>query len=243
MFLPTGRSILVALAILLAAGGAYAAARETSIFAVRTLDVRGGTPALRAQARAAVAGDVGKSLLRVSAPDLAQRLSTVSGVRSFRFDRRFPNTLEVVITAERPVLIIRQGKTAFLVSSTGRVLRTLANPRLSSLPRLWLPTKAEAPAVGTALPAADAAAAIAVGPLRSAPLPTHVDGVTSTGTELTLALAGGFQVRLGDAGDLQLKLSIARRILRMTGAAAGAGYVDVSVPERPVLSSDPQVAG
>jgi cell division septal protein FtsQ len=243
MLVPTGRSILVALAILLAAGGAYAVARETSVFAVRTLDVRGGTPALRAQARAAIAGDVGKSLLRVGEPDLAEKLSTVSGVRSFRFDRRFPNTLEVVITAEHPVLIIRQGKTAFLVSSTGRVLRTLTSPRLSSLPRLWLPTKADAPAVGKDLPAAEAAAAIAVGPLRSAPLPAHVDGVTSSETQLTLALASGFQVRLGDIGDLQLKLSIARRILRLTGAAAGTGYVDVSVPERPVLATDSQVAG
>ncbi|HEV2590359.1 MAG TPA: cell division protein FtsQ/DivIB [Gaiellaceae bacterium] len=243
MLVPTGRSLLVALAILLAAGGAYAVARETSIFAVRILDVRGGTPAIRAQARAAIGGDVGKSLLRVGGADLADRLSTVTGVRSFRFDRRFPNTLEVVITAERPVLIIRQGKTAFLVSSTGRVLRSLGNPRLSSLPRLWLPTKADAPLVGKPLPAAEAAAAIAVGPLRSATLPGHVEAVTSNATQLTLTLASGFQVRLGDVGDLHLKLSIARRILRMTGVTAGAGYVDVSVPERPVLSTNSQVGG
>lgn len=243
MLVPTGRSILIALAILVAAGGAYAAARETSIFAVRTLDVRGGTPALRAQARKAIAGDMGKSLLRVGGTELAQDLAPVSGVRSFRFDRRFPNTLEVVITPERPVLIIRQGKTAFLVSSTGRVLRALGSPRLSSLPRLWLPTKAETPAVGSSLPAAEAAAAIAVAPLRSAPLPSHVDSVTSTGTQLTLSLGSGFQVRLGDVGDLRLKLAIARHILRMTGAGTSAGYVDVSVPERPVLSANPQVGG
>jgi hypothetical protein len=52
---PTGRSLLVALALLAAGAGAYAAARETSIFAVRTLDVRGGTPALRSEVRAALA--------------------------------------------------------------------------------------------------------------------------------------------------------------------------------------------
>src|SRR5690348_9357068 len=143
MLVPTGRSILVALAILLAAGGAYAVARETSIFAVRTLDVRGGTPAIRAEVRTALAGELGRSLLQVGGGDLDGRLAKISGVRSFRFDRRFPNTLEVTVAAERPVLIIRQGKTAFLVSATGRVLRPLTSPRLSSLPRLWLPTKAE----------------------------------------------------------------------------------------------------
>jgi hypothetical protein len=51
-------------------------------------------------------------------------------------------------------------------------------------------------------------------------------------------------VRLGDATDLRLKLAIARRILRQTGAAtAGDGYVDVSVPERPVLSTKSQLQG
>ena len=243
VLLPTGRSLLVALAILVVAGGAYVAARETSLFAVRTLDVRGGTPALRAQVRAALAPEVGRSLLRVGEADLTQRLAPVSGVRTFHYDRGFPGTLTVVLTAEGPDLIIRQGKTAFLVSATGRVLRPLKNPRLSSLPRLWLPTKAEAPAVGKELPPAELAAAMAVGPLRSAPLPGHVDSVKSDGTQLTLTLASGFQVRLGDIGDLRLKLAIARRILHVTGGATGSGYVDVSVPERPVLSSKSQVAG
>jgi len=241
--IPTGRSLLIALAILFAAGGAYAVARETSIFAVRTLDVRGGTPAIRAQTRAALAGELGKSLLQVGGGDIEQHLASVSGVHSFRFDRRFPNTLEVVVTAERPVLIIRQGKSAFLVSSFGRVLRKLDHPRLSSLARLWLPTKADAPEVGKTLPAAEAAAAVAVAPLRSVQLPAHVVDVKSDGTQLTLTLGSGFEVRLGDVGDLRLKLAIARRILSQTGAATGSGYVDVSVPERPVLSSNSQVAG
>jgi hypothetical protein len=62
--------------------------------------------------------------------------------------------------------------------------------------------------------------------------------------ELTLVLGGGLELRLGGGGDLRLKLAIARRILRQTGAAtAGGGYLDVSVPERTVLSSDPQVGG
>ena len=49
---------------------------------------------------------------------------------------------------------------------------------------------------------------------------------------------------LGDATDLRLKLAIARRILRATGAATTAGaYLDVAVPERSVLDSNPQVGG
>ena len=40
---------LTGLVLILLAGAAYAGARETSVFAVRTLDVRGGTPALSAR--------------------------------------------------------------------------------------------------------------------------------------------------------------------------------------------------
>ena len=79
-------------------------------------------------------------------------------------------------------------------------------------------------------------------PLRGAPLPGGIRSVRA-GRELTLVLGSGLELRLGDRSDLQLKLTIARRILRSTGLAAGEGYLDVSVPERPVLALKPQVGG
>ena len=57
-------------------------------------------------------------------------------------------------------------------------------------------------------------------------------------------LSSGFQVRLGDAGDIRLKLAIARRVVRAAGVGATTvGYLDVSVPERPVLNLNSQVTG
>jgi ferric-dicitrate binding protein FerR (iron transport regulator) len=64
--------------------------------------------------------------------------------------------------------------------------------------------------------------------------------VLTEGGDLTLLLASGTQLRLGDSGDLKLKLSIAKELLRLT---SGAAYVDVSVPERPVAGYNPQVGG
>jgi cell division septal protein FtsQ len=242
---PSGRSILVGVALLLVAALAYAGARETSVFAVRTVEVRGGTPALRAQVRQALRVELGASLLRVSSDGIDEALAALPGVRSFTYDRAFPHMLRLVVRPEQPVLVLRRvpGTEAYLVSATGRVIRPLAHPRLSSLPRLWV-TKDVHVTVGAKLSPVTAAAAQTLSALRGAPLPGGVHVVQVGASELTLVLASGFEVRLGDDGDLRLKLAVAQRILRATGAATGpAGYLDVSVPVRPVLAAASQVAG
>jgi cell division protein FtsQ len=242
--IPSGRSVLFGLALLVLACGAYAVALETSVFAVQTIDVRGATPQIRAEAAQALKGELGRSLLRVNGADLDRRLSTLPGVASLDYDRAFPNTLRVTIRAERPVLVLRRGRDAFLVSTTGRVLRTLAHPRLSSLPRVWLPSHTQVTVGAQLEPGAGQGAAVALASLRGASLPSSAREVRVDGEELTIVLASGFQLRLGDYGDVRLKLAIARRIFR--AAAIGptsVGYLDVSVPERPVLNTNSQVGG
>ena len=236
---PSARSLVIGIALAVLAVGAYFGARNTSVFAVQTLDVRGGNEELRGQVRDALAGELGTSLLRVNTGVVAAAVDPIPGVRSFTIDRAFPHTLRVTVKREAPVLIVRQvpGRAAFLVGASGRVIRMLPHSRLSHLPRLWV-TKAVEVQVGSALPPQLSAAATALAPLQGAALPGGVSTVRVGKDELTLTLGGGLQVRLGDTGDLRLKLAIARRILTQTGAALrGTGYLDVSVPLRPVLST------
>jgi cell division protein FtsQ len=242
-FAPSGRSLLAGLLVLCLAVGGYVTARQTSVFALRDVDVTGGTPQLRATVRQALREELGRSLLRVDGGELGRLLAPIPSVRGFTYDRDFPHTLHVVVRPERPVLIVRQGPSAFLVAASGRVVRPLKNPHLSSLPRLYV-TKDVQLAVGERLPRIPASAATALAALRGASIPGGVRFVEAGTHELTLRLAGGLELRLGDSGDLRLKLAIARRILAETGAAkAGDGYLDVSVPERPVLTTDSQVGG
>jgi hypothetical protein len=235
----------VGLALLVVAVGCYFAARDTSVFAVQTIDVRGGTPALRDAVRSALGDERGVSLIRVNSAAIQGRLALLSGVRSFRYDRAFPHTLTVVVQAERPVLVLRQGDRAYLVSATGRVLRALAHPRLSSLPRLYVKKDVRVDVGSVPAPVVGSGAyAAALG--RGARLLGGVRFVRAGVGELTLILGGGsdFELRLGDTSDLRLKLAIARRILSSTGAeTAGPGYLDVSLPERPVLDAKSQVVG
>jgi cell division protein FtsQ len=241
-FAPSGRSVLLGLGLFALAALAYVGARETSVFAVQSLEVRGATPQVRAEVRAALAEERGVSLLKVDAGALDRRLADIPSVRSFTYDRAFPHTLRIVVHREWPTLVVRRGADGFLVSTDGRVVQQLRRFRLSSLPRLYVPRDTRL-AVGETLAGAPRAAATALAPLRGAPLPSAVRFVVSNDRGLTFVLGDRFEVRLGDTGDLRLKLAIARRILRQTrAAAAGPGYLDVSVPERPVLLSNPQVA-
>lgn len=242
---PSGRSLAIGVALAVLAGLAYAGARETSVFAVRTIDIRGGTPALRAQVRAALAAEVGQSLLRVDAESVTRALAPVSGVLGFSYDRAFPHTLRIVVRPEHPVLVLRvvPGKSAYLVSANGRVIRLLQHSRLSSLPRLWVKKDVRV-SIGERLGSVPAAAATALAALQGSSLPGGVRLVRSAASELTLVLGTSFELRLGGSGDLRLKFAIARRILRATGAASDpAGYLDVSVPQRPVLFTNSPVGG
>jgi POTRA domain, FtsQ-type len=242
---PSAASVAAGVALLALALGGYLAARTTSVFAVATIDVRGGTPAVRAAVADALAGERGASLLAVDGAAIGRRLAAIPTVKSFTYDRAFPHTLRVVVRREVPVLVVRRvpGREAFLVAASGKVLQTLPHARRSGLPRLWVKKDARI-AVGSNLPVRLAPAALALAVVHAGGLPGGVSSVRVSGAELTLILGGGLEVRLGDIGDLRLKLAIARRILRLTGAAAGgAGYLDVAVPERPVLAVNPRVAG
>jgi cell division protein FtsQ len=232
------RIALVAASAVLLVLVAYVAARGTSLFAVRTLSISGGSPRARAEAKRALRDELGRSLLRIDEHTLSTRLDALPDVVSATFDRSFPHTLHVRLRSERAVLLIRQGSTAsWVVSSRGRVMRRLSSPKRSSLPRLWLP-KSVALKPGETLRAADGGlAAAAVAPIVGRAYRGGVRTVTSSPGSITLVLRRGPQIRLGDIGDLRLKLAIAGKILQYSGAHATTppAYVDVSVPERPVL--------
>jgi cell division protein FtsQ len=234
------RVALVAASIVLLLLVGYVVARGTSMFAVRTIAISGGSPRARFEAKHALKGDLGRSLLRIDEHALSQRLDALPDIVSATFDRSFPHTLHVRLKSERAVLLIRQGSTAsWVVSSRGRVMRRLSSPKRSPLPRLWLP-KTVAIDAGETLRAADGGlAAAAVAPIVGRGYRGGVRTVTSSPGSLTLTLKNGPQIRLGDIGDLRLKLMIARKILQYAAVhgITSPAYVDVSVPERPVMGS------
>lgn len=231
--------IVLAAIVLVSAGiGAYVAASRTGVFALRHIEVEGASPRVAAQVRRMLDSYAGESLVRFDSADAARRVSALSEVSGVTFDRAFPHTLKVRVHTERPVAVLRRGAAAWLVSSSARVLRPLRRP-YPRLPRIWLPRTADV-AVNATLGGPGAQGVAALAPLRPLRVGAHVTQVRTGDGGLTLVLASGMEIRLGDSGDLRLKLAIAKQLLPLT---AGAPYVDVSVPERPVAGPNPQVGG
>jgi cell division septal protein FtsQ len=233
--LPSGRSLLIAFAAVAAIVGGYFVARETSMFAVQRIEVTGARPSVIQRVDAALAPLDGSSLLALNAADLDERLSPLRDVSLVSYDRAFPHTANVVVSAERPVAVLRRGSQAWIVTERGRVLESVSNPRESGLPRIW-DANAPVPSAGDVLTADEALRpARLLGGVLSADsnLFRHVSEARYVDGDLSLVLASGIEIRLGDADELALQLAVAQRVLDTTGP--GVQYVDVSVPERAVV--------
>ena len=233
--LPSGRSLLVGFALIGLVVGGYAAARGTSMFAVREIEVTGARPSVVERVEAALAPIDGTSLLSLDAATIDRRLRSLPDVSLVSYDRAFPHTAEIVVSAERPVAVLRKGTQAWVVTERGRVLQQLEDPTGWSLPRIWI-ADAAVPGAGELLAVDDGLApARLLGRALSADnrFFGQVAEARVLEGEHVLVLRTKTEVRLGAADDLPLQLAVARRVLDIVGAEAR--YVDVSVPERAVV--------
>jgi cell division protein FtsQ len=227
---PTRRSLVVGLAILGCASLAYVIARETSVFAINQIEVRGGSARLDAQVRQALAPVVGKPLVGLDGAAVVTRVEALSTVVSASYDRAFPHTLRVAIVPERPVAVLRSGSDSWLVSFRGRVMQRLASGADPALPRVWI-TGHTAVRIGAQL--AGSAARIAISSVGLAgTFASRIATASYADGGLVFHLRSGLQVLLGPPGDVKLKVAVAVRALSFL--PSGSSFLDVSVPGRTV---------
>ena len=244
-FVPSGRSLAIGGSIVLFAAGLYALARGTPMFAVRSIEVEGASPALAAEVRAELRSFDGRSLVAVNGDAVEQRVDALAAVRASVVDRSFPHTLRIRVLPELPVAVLRRGVESWLVSARGRVIVTIPLRTRTDLPRIWVPAHTEI-AKGAFL--ADGPGALAARSLAAfvgSGFSSRISFVRALNGQITLGLRGGLEIKLGVPIDLRLKIAIARGLLP-TLALPGAGgpdYLDITVPERPVAARNPQPSG
>jgi cell division septal protein FtsQ len=237
---PSGRSLLLGFALLVGGMLAYVLARQTAVFAIRTVEVNGAPPALERKLRSALEPLQGRSLLALDAAEVERRLGALPAIGSASYDRAFPNTLRVTVFVERPVAVLRSGPRAWLLSARAKVLQPLPS-RLENLPRLWI-GKAANPRPGSTLsdPGLPRAARLIAQASRAEPrLMARVSTVRWRSDRLTFVLRSGTELRLGSGTHLRLKLAVAARILRVLPRSERQrlAYVDLSVPSQTVVGS------
>ena len=244
---PSGRSLAIGAGLVVAAALLYVGARETSVFAVRDVEIRGASPELAGEVRDALGPLRGTSLLALGGNDVSRRLATLPGVESATYDRAFPHTLTVLVVPEQPVAVLRRGAGSWLVSARGLILRSVPHGGLAALPRIWLAAGDDLPPGATLAPDSGARAAGALAVAAREGFRGRIQSVTAAGAALSFKLRSGLELRLGTADDLALKFAIAARIVPLAGP--DASYLDVSVPSRPVVMApaavavNPQVGG
>lgn len=230
---PSRRSLAVGIGILAVALSAYAIARETSIFALGAIDVRGGSSKVDAQVRQALAPMLGKSLVGLNGSAVVQRIEALPTVVSATYDRAFPHTLRVTIVPEQPAAVLRQGRKAWLVSRRGRVMEPLAASADASLPHIWLGARGNVSLGESLAPAAGGAAARALG--LAGTFGERVATAALVDGDLVFHLRSGIELLLGSPSGIALKVAVAAQALQ--ALPSGSHFLDVSVPGHPVAGS------
>jgi len=240
--LPSGRVLLICLALVALAAGVYFVSRETSMFAIQRIEVRGVSSATAAEVQRALGPLQGTSLLALGGDAVASRVGALPDVVSVTYDRGFPHTLAVTVHPERPVAVLRRGGEFWLVSARGRIMQALQPGARPALPRIWVTRQVDA-SLGATLSDTNALSAVAaVAPLARVGFPVHVASVVAKNGSVTLHLRSGLALIVGDAGELRLKYVVAEQLLSQAPTTPGS-YLDVSVPDRPVSGINSQVAG
>jgi cell division protein FtsQ len=231
-FVPSGRSLLATIGVLVAVAAAYWVAYSTPVFAVERVEVSGAPPDVSREVDRATHELLGRSLVAIDADQVEGVLRALPAVAGVSVDRAFPHTLVVKVAPERPVAVVRRGDSSWLVTGAGKVIGGIETGTQRALPRLWL-AKGTTIRLGGSIPAGWVPATRALAEAQSVGLGSRVKGIRPAGDELTLVLRRGTEVRLGRATEVGLKLTVAARVLRLVDGRTA--YVDVSVPQRPVV--------
>jgi cell division protein FtsQ len=240
---PSARTFSIAVSVVALIGLLYLGARETPVFALEELEVSGVSSSVRQSVEASAKPYVGESLVALDQDELRRQLESLPMVRSVRMDRAFPHTLRVAVVPERPLAVVRRGLDAWLVSEQGRVIRELDRGRRNIRTNVWTEADASLVVGGTV---ADEDLRTVLDALRHVPdgFPARVSMARVDDEEVTLVLASGAELRLGERTALRLKLAVAARVLGTLSAEERAelGYLDVTVPALPVGGDKSQVS-
>ena len=218
------RLALLLAACLLLAAGYQLWLRDSSLVAVEDVAVTGLTTKDAPRLRAALASAARTmTTLHVERSELERAIAAYPVVRELEVHADFPNRLEIHVVEHRPAALVD----GLPVAGDGTILRGL--PVEGSLPTIDPAGKLS----GDRLTDAGALHAAHVAGGAPAALRSRLDHVdVRSGQGIVVELRDGPELIFGDAHRVRAKWIAATRVLA-DPEAAGATYIDVSLPGRP----------
>jgi hypothetical protein len=245
---PWRRGLVIGACVVALLGLLYLGARETPVFALRTVEVEGAPAEVRETVLQSLEETRGVSLVGLDGDAVVRRLEALPSVQSVSYDRAFPHTLRLVVVPEQPVAVVNQASNLWVVSVRGRVIGRTSAAEGPDLPRIrYLP---EAPLTAGEF-VADGGTETVLTALAKAPkrMPLAIHSARFEDGELTFVLVGEGGTRplllLGEPVDVGTKLRVAALVLRKLSdeERAALAYLDVTLPDRPVASANPLFSG
>ncbi len=228
---PGPKVILAVVLVFALLGGAWLWVRQSSLVAVKRVSVAGASGPDAAQIRSAlVSAAHDMTTLDVQMRHLRTAVSPYPVVKGLRVSTQFPHGMHIRVIEQVPVALVEVDGRRTPVAGDGTLLRDVT-------------TNAELPSIGLSVaPGGTQLTGMAgteVRMLAAAPyqLLPKLQLASSDGTHgLVVQLRNGPRVYFGGADRLAAKWDAVTAVLA-DRSSAGADYIDVSVPTRPVAGT------
>lgn len=232
-----GKLVLAAL-VAVALGGGWLWLRDSSLVAVRQVQVLGlsgdTAPSIRTSLEQAART---MTTLHVNVDRLRSSVASFTVVKDVKVQTQFPHGLRIRVVEQLPVAALAVGDQRLPVAGNGTVVSGMPAP--AAVPTLPIGT---APAGRRVT---DRTTLLELSVLDAAPrlLRSHVAQIGFGPRGLTIQLRNGPRLFFGDTSLLHAKWDSAARVLAEP-SAHGATYIDVRIPGEPTAQvGDPSTTG
>lgn len=231
----TRRRLVLAALIAVALAGLYHFwLRDSSLVAVNNVEVTGLTtkdgPRIQAMLES-IAEDM--TTLHVRTDELEEAVSTFPVVGSIHVQPDFPHGLRIEVTERPAAALVPVDGVPMPVAADGTILRGLRPPEGLPVVRM------EKPATESQVTDPRTLRALLVAGAAPAGFPQRIERLSEDAEQgIVITVEDGPEIIFGDADLVNEKWTAAVRVLADV-EAAGATYIDVRLPERPVAGGLP----